>query len=271
VHRRTLPAWRGAITIAAALGLTGLLPGCIPVVVGGAAAGGYAMGQERGPVQQVKDSGIHATITHLWDEYNPQMASQLGANVYNGEVLITGTVANPEWSVEAVRLAWQAEGVKKVDSEIQVADKSTLTDQARDSWITTRLRTAILTDSQVRSLNYSIETVNGVVYLMGSARTQGELDRVTSYASNTPNVKRVVSYVQVRPGEPTRVAAPAATTAPVYQAPNGAPAAPPSQPPGGSYQPPAPASPSSAPAYQPPMPLAPPSGRSSAIEETPLR
>src|SRR5689334_22409772 len=133
-------------------------------------------------------------------------------------------------SVDAVRLAWQAEGVKQVNSEIQVADKSTLADEARDTWITTRLRAAILTDGKVRSLNYSIETVNGVVYLMGSARTQGELDLVTNYARNIPNVKRVVSYVTVRPGEPSRPAMPA-TAAPVYQAPAAGASAP--------YQPPA--------------------------------
>jgi osmotically-inducible protein OsmY len=282
---RTLFPWRGFLSVAAMLGLAALLPGCIPVIAAGGAASGYAMAQERGPVQQVKDSGIKATITHSWEEVNPQMASQLDANVYDGQVLITGSVANPEWSVDAVRLAWQAEGVKQVNSEIQVADKSTLTDQARDTWITTRLRTAILTDGKIRSLNYSIETVNGVVYLMGSARTQGELDLVTNYARNIPNVKRVVSYVQVRPGEPSRPAMPA-TAAPVYQAPAGGAA--PYQPPATSaypspsypspsysqqgappaYQPPS----SPAPAYQSPgapTPLSP--SRPSSIEVTPLQ
>jgi osmotically-inducible protein OsmY len=259
------------------LGLAALLPGCIPVIAAGGAASGYAMAQERGPVQQVKDSGIKAAITHSWDVANPQMASQLDANVYDGEVLITGTVANPEWSVEAVRLAWQAEGVKQVNSEIEVADKSTLTDQARDTWITTRLRTAILTDGKVRSLNYSIETVNGIVYLMGSARTQGELDLVTNYARNIPNVKKVVSYVEVRPGEPSRPALPA-TAAPVYQAPAAGGAAPYQAPaatayPSPSYSqqgaPPADQPPSQAPAYRAPTPVAP--SRPSSIEVTPLQ
>jgi osmotically-inducible protein OsmY len=268
VNNRTLPALRGRLGIAAVLALTAVLPGCIPVVLGGAAAGGYAAGQERGPVQQVKDSGIKATIAQLWDQYNPQMASQLDANVYDGRVLITGSVANPDWRVEAVRLAWQAEGVKEVNSEIEVADKSTLTDQARDTWITTRLRTAILADGKVRSLNYSVETVNGTIYLMGSARTQGELDVVTNHARNIPNVKRVVSYVEVRPGEPAAPALPA-TAAPVYQAPSGYQPPPASTPPSGpspsGYRPPAYQAPST------PTPITPSPGRSSSIEVTPLQ
>ena len=54
----------------------------------------------------------------------------------------------------------------------------------------------------IRSGNYTIETVNRSVYLIGSARSQAELDNATSIARNIPDVKRVVSYVEVRPGVP---------------------------------------------------------------------
>ena len=54
----------------------------------------------------------------------------------------------------------------------------------------------------VRSVNYTIDTVNGSVYLIGSARSQAELDKVTDVARNVPNVKRVVSYVEIRQGQP---------------------------------------------------------------------
>jgi osmotically-inducible protein OsmY len=197
-----------------------LLPGCVPLVVGGAAAGaGYAAAQERGPVQQVKDTGVRAQITDRWERFNPQMAADLSCAVYDGKVLITGTVKDPEWRVDAVRLAWQVEGVKEVHSEVQVGDKTTLMDDARDTWITTRLRSAMTFDPNVRSLNYTIETVNGVVYLFGSARTPGELDRVTGHARNLPNVRKVVSYVDIRPGEPRQpepaVATPAGGAPPV--------------------------------------------------------
>jgi hypothetical protein len=131
------------------------------------------------------------------------MIQQLSLSVYKGDVLVTGKVSNPDWKVEAVRLVWQVDGVKKVDNEIEFGDKSSIMDAARDELITSRLRTAIIWDSKVRSVNYTIDTVNGVVYLTGSGRTQGELDLVTDYARNIPNVKRVVSYVLIRPGEPS--------------------------------------------------------------------
>jgi osmotically-inducible protein OsmY len=212
-----------------------LLQGCVPLVVGGTAAGvGYAAGQERGPVQQAKDVAIKAQIADRWGKFNPEMAAELSTSVYDGKVLITGAVKEPEWRVDAVRLAWQVDGVKEVHSEIQVSDKSSLMDDARDTWITTRLRSALTFDPAVRSLNYTIETVNGTVYLIGSARTQGELERVTNHARTVPNVRKVVTYVDIRPGELSGTmpaaappAAPGPTPAAIEPAPTTTPAGPP--------------------------------------------
>jgi osmotically-inducible protein OsmY len=215
-----------------------LLQGCVPLVVGGAAAGaGYAAGQERGPVTQAKDVAIKAQIADRWGNFNPDMAAALSTSVYDGKVLITGNVKDPEWRVDAVRLAWQVDGVKEVHSEIEVSDKSSLMDDARDTWVTTRLRSALTFDPSVRSLNYTIETVNGTVYLIGSARTQAELDRVTNHARTVPNVRKVVTYVDIRPGEPpgtAPAAAPPPAGAPMPAAvepPPGTPTASPSGPP----------------------------------------
>ncbi len=85
----------------------------------------------------------------------------------------------------------------EVINEIEVKDKSSLTDSAQDIWIATQLKAKILIDSEVSSINYSIETVNGIVYLIGIAQNQAELDRVTNHARNIRYVEKVVSYVRL--------------------------------------------------------------------------
>jgi osmotically-inducible protein OsmY len=213
---------------AALLGLGSLTSCVVPLVAGGAATTGYVAGQERGVNTQFSDASLKASINDRWARYSSDMQRQLSLSVYDGRVLITGTVSNPEWKTEAVRLAWEVNGVKEVNSEIELAANAGIGDTARDEMITTRLRSAILFDSQIRSVNYTIDTVNGSVYLSGSARSQGELDKVTSYARNIPNVKRVVSYVRIRSGEPSPPsdAAPAPTPSAAPPAPNAPPAAP---------------------------------------------
>ncbi|QQP91035.1 BON domain-containing protein [Skermanella sp. TT6] len=173
------------------------LPGCAPLVVGGAATTAVvAASQERGLGGAISDTEIQAQINHYWFQHSVEMHSRLGMTVNQGTVLLTGRARTPEERLDAVRLAWQANGVREVINEIVVDDASTLGDSTRDTWISTQLRGKLLFDREVSSINYSIETVNGVVYLMGNARDPAELERVTGHARSLPYVKRVVSYVR---------------------------------------------------------------------------
>jgi len=72
----------------------------------------------------------------------------------------------------------------------------------KDAWITARLRSEFMLDADIRSGNYTIETEDGSVYLIGSARSPAELDRATRISRYIPGVRRVVSYVELRPGNP---------------------------------------------------------------------
>ncbi len=168
----------------------------------GAAAGvgavaGVAAVQEGGISRAGSDAWIQTQINDLWLKHDFTMFRKLDLTVNQGRVLITGVVQNPEHRVEAVRLAWQPSGVKTVINEIKVADSDGIVGYAKDSWITTKLRTALLADSEIESINYSIDTVQGTVYLMGFAQDQAELDRAIDISRTISGVKRVVSYVKL--------------------------------------------------------------------------
>lgn len=176
---------------------------CTPLgMATGAAAGvGTAASKEGGIGGAFTDAGIKAKINDAWLKYDINTFSKLSTTVNQGRVLLTGVVQDPEDRVEAVRLVWQVPGVKQVMNEIRVADSEGAPGYVRDTWITTRLRTALTFEKNVQSLNYSIDTVQGVVYLMGVAMNQQELDKVTQIARTIPNVKQVVNYVKMV-GEP---------------------------------------------------------------------
>ncbi|HZB93991.1 MAG TPA: BON domain-containing protein, partial [Stellaceae bacterium] len=179
------------------------LGGCILAAAGAGAAGGYdVFGQERSAEQQVKDAAIRAQIRVAWGNDNQQLPDDLDATVYDARVLLTGQVPQADMREQAVKLAWKTEGVKEVYDEIQVGPSTHFMDDARDTVISTRLRNDLLFDREIRSINYIVTTADGVVYIIGSARSQQELNRVTDYARNIANVRRVVSYVRIRSGEP---------------------------------------------------------------------
>jgi osmotically-inducible protein OsmY len=176
-----------------------LLPSCTPLglATGAGATAGMAVAQEGGVKRAANDAKIQAEINSLWFKFDTKMFMQLDMTVNQGRVLITGVVQNPEHRVEAVRLAWQPKGVKQVINEIRVAKSEGVTGYARDSWISARLRTAITFDKKVQSINYTIDTVQGTVYLMGVAQNQAELNRVVETARTIPDVRQVVSYVKL--------------------------------------------------------------------------
>jgi len=175
-----------------------ILTGCgaVGLATGVGAAVGVSAAKEGGLRGTVTDESIRLEISDLWFRRDVEMFRKLNLNVNQGRVLVTGVVQNPEDRVEAIRLAWQPTGVKQVINEIRVGDSATITSYAKDTWISGQLRTQITFDKYIQSINYSIETVHGSVYLMGVAQSQEELDRVIEIARKISGVKEVISYVK---------------------------------------------------------------------------
>ena len=169
---------------------------CVPLVLGAGGTAVVAAHEKRGLRGFATDTAITAQINELWLQHSLDLYGRLAMSVDQGRVLLTGRAADPQMRLDAVRLAWQANGVKEVINEVQVDNESGIVDSAKDTWITTQLRTRITFDGAVSGQNYSIDTVNGVVYLMGWAKGQDELDRAVGHARAIPNVQRVVTYVQ---------------------------------------------------------------------------
>lgn len=167
------------------------------VAAGAGATVGIAAAQEGGIQRALSDAEIQILINDAWFKHDVNMFSKLDMTINQGRVLITGVVQDPDHRVEAVRLAWQVDGVRQVINEIRIAESEGVGGYVKDNWITVRLRTALTFDRDVQSINYSIDTVQGVVYLMGSAQNQHELNQVIETARTIPGVKQVVSYVKL--------------------------------------------------------------------------
>ena len=188
--------WPGGLLLAAGLGLA--LGACAPVVIGTGAAVGVTAAQERGFKGAIADTEIRLEINHLWFQESISLYGKVNLQVQEGRVLLTGNVPDPEARLSAVRLAWQAKSVVEVINEIEVRDTSSLLDAARDTWISAELKARILVDRAIVSINYSIETVNQAVYLIGVAQSQAELDRVIAHAKDIAYVRRVIDYVRLK-------------------------------------------------------------------------
>ncbi|MBE9555942.1 MAG: BON domain-containing protein [Proteobacteria bacterium] len=186
------------LIFALVVALAPLLGGCVPLVFGGAAVGATLVAQERPVSTAISDTTIQAGIDKRLLESNVDIFKKVDISVVEGRVLLTGLVPEPQNRLDAARIAWQPDGVKEVINEIEVVDRSSLSDAARDTWITTKLRSKITFDDKISGINYTIDTVNQRIYLLGIARSQKELDRVIAYARDIDYVRGVVPYVRVK-------------------------------------------------------------------------
>ena len=184
---------------AALAALTASLAGCGPLLLAvgaGSAAAFTSKGtSEKGLKGSISDLQIRTDINHRLFTHNVELFRKTGVTVEKARVFLTGSVENPEGRLAATRLAWQARGVREVVNELQINDTSSLVDKARDAIISTELSGLLLLDREIRSINFSLETINGVVYLFGIARTEQERDRVSNHARNIEYVKNVVNHV----------------------------------------------------------------------------
>ncbi|HEX3862883.1 MAG TPA: BON domain-containing protein [Stellaceae bacterium] len=198
-------SWFRLGLVMALLTLPMTLGGCVGLLVAGglgaAAGGGYVVAQERGADGLASDFAIKTDIEKQLIATDPQLQAGVTTTVYNGRVLLTGHLATAQMKAAADGIASRTHDVRTVYDEIEVAPGN-LWNEAQDTWISTRIRSEMVADPDIRSVNYTIDTANGSVYLTGSARSQGELDRATRIARYVPGVKRVVSYVELRAGAP---------------------------------------------------------------------
>lgn len=173
--------------------------GCTLLVGTAASTGAVTVAQERSVGHAVDDTGIYAQIKNkfLQTDVN-DLLSNVGVEVIEGRVLLTGSVNKPETAIEAVRLSWLVDGVTEVINEIQVNDKSGFVDYARDTWISAQIKGRLVLGKNIKSINYSIETVNGTVYIMGIAQDEDEMNRVIYVARTTKYVQKVISHVRLK-------------------------------------------------------------------------
>ena len=187
---RLLPMLLAACLIAPALA------GCAVAVGAGAMVGGAAA-EERGLRGRANDLAVEARVTDKFIQERLKLLTNIGVEVYEGRVLLTGATTDVALADRAVALAWQCEGVQAVLNEIQLVD-SGFADFAHDTVITSKLISAITFDKDILSINYSVETVNRVVYLIGIAQSKAEVDKVIAHASNIEYVTKVVNHVRIK-------------------------------------------------------------------------
>jgi len=122
----------------------------------------------------------------------------VSSDVYEGVVLITGTLKYAANKKRITKLMRTIKGVKKIINELQITDDHSVSTMASDLWLETNLKVQLLGTKGIRSMNYRWRSVKGAVYLIGTARSQRELNTVLNVIRTTRGVIRVINHAWIR-------------------------------------------------------------------------
>jgi osmotically-inducible protein OsmY len=174
--------------------------GCVTVAAVGAAAsvGVYAV-QDRTIGEGIDDAAASQQVKLRLLAADSAAFREVDVEVANGSLLLSGAAPTEAHRQAAETIARGVGAIDVIYNEIFVGPHSTLARSARDEWITAQIRARLAASPAVRAINVNIETFHGNVYLMGAARTEDELRRAAEIASTVGGVRRVVSFMQVRP------------------------------------------------------------------------
>jgi len=117
-----------------------------------------------------------------------------------GTVQLSGFVDNQTQLDRAVYVAHNVEGVTAVENNMTLKEgkAATVGNTLDDSIITTRVKTVLLADPDVKGVDIGVVTRKGEVQLSGFVGTQVQIDRAVALAQVVEGVQSVVNQMSVK-------------------------------------------------------------------------
>ena len=147
-------------------------------------------------------------IGTLWDDNKMELSlrqsiskneqidnSNVSVTAFNGIALLTGEVPDQRAIDQILDLAKSHPDASQVINRIELAGKTNLNSRANDSWITGRVKTAMLTSRTIDATKIKIVTERANVYLMGLV-SRSEAEAAVAITRSVPGVVRVIKVFE---------------------------------------------------------------------------
>jgi len=176
------------------------LGGCASAIVGGVASVGLATVQER----SVKDAAIDLKLElqlqeALFRSNTEKLFVNVDIQIIEQRVLLVGNVSSQELRDQAARIAWEiSPKIKDVLNEITIGKKASLVSEAKDARISLSLSGLLIADTEVSDINFSHSVSKQVIYLIGIAANDKELNKVIHHARTVKGVTKVISHIMLK-------------------------------------------------------------------------
>ena len=144
---------------------------------------------------QIDDSIMQKNLSAKLINMNANYLLTVKSKVLDGRIFITGKVETIEEKLKITKLGWEIKGARSVKNDLQIKDKFNFKQTAKDLLITSQLRTAMITNKNIKSVNYNIDTYKKKIYIYGISRDKDERAEVINEAKQILDVKDVIASI----------------------------------------------------------------------------
>ncbi|WP_017817272.1 BON domain-containing protein [Vibrio harveyi] len=197
---------RSLVILFAALSMSG----CAGLFIAGAATTANIVTDTRTTKEIWQDNNIEFEVAAIGNKAPFKGKARVVASSYNGTVVLMGQAPTRELINEFERRARAVSGVKNIHNQIKQKELLSVTQISNDSWITTKVKSALLTDSELNGIKVKVITEDSDVFLFGYVTPQ-QSDRATEIARNISGVKQVIKGFQYGDEKPLKVEEPETT------------------------------------------------------------
>ena len=176
------------------------LSACTSTLIGGVASVGLASVQER----SIKDAAIDLKLElqiqeKLFRTNSDKLFANVGVTILEQRVLLVGNVESQELRDLASKIAWEVSPkIKDVLNEITVGKKPSLVSEAKDARISLSLSALLIGDAKVSDINFSHSVSKQIIFLIGIAKDNKELNQVIHHARTVKGVKKVINHILLK-------------------------------------------------------------------------
>lgn len=184
------------LSVIALLGASLLTAGCAEVLHVTSSKPMEMKANQRTLGAKLNDREIETIAKVNIKKADPQLQhAHVNVDSYNGLVLLTGQVPSDELRNVVADTVYKLNPVREVHNELVVANATDFATRSVDSWISTKIKSQLLADSETKSSRVHFITEMKTVYLMGTV-TRAEADRIVNMVSRTSDVQQVVKVFE---------------------------------------------------------------------------
>ncbi len=161
------------------------------------AVAGNASTSTRGITGTISDNYLLSRVKAKVSSLGLKNFTNITVSVSHGKVLLAGKVDNQLKRLEIIKNVWAINGVKEIFNEIEIGSSISLRDSTEDMIFETKVENRILFEEGIFSNNYSVDVVDGNVYVMGIASSIEEKNKLERFLRGMNDIKRLIFLVDI--------------------------------------------------------------------------